>query len=471
MTFGRTLQELTRLCGVKRCNLANALGYDPSYISRWVNGVKLPALRNNDELFMKIAAYLTENTDPDVRARIAGQFNLECDDLTDRAFSGALASMLAATLAEERKKRAPAPEKTGRENAMIGPVKDIALFPESIFTALQQMPPAKRLDMICTTPIHIQFKNNDSFFGRVTDILPAGTELRVIQFIDMDDFGSRTDISCRSFCYLIGLGKKIRYEFYGARLDRTGYVYLIRDGLLLQYIREPFSKEVHLLESGDRNIIDRYCGSADAYIRDRLPAAKAVNIKQLMEKQYFLDFLIQPHCRCLLDRMQPFFLPDSLKKKFVAMHPELAGEMQLFFNGSDFFESVLIYQLALVDYIYTGRLMVMGTLIEVPPEDRLQHLKNMAAQLKRNPEQVYILSTQNKICNYDDLSVSVFTNQHTAFAMNLRGGQNQPVYSISGNAMIRQLNMWLNHMQKLPSEQCLTGQEAADYIARCIHLL
>ena len=109
MTFGRTLQELTRLCGVKRCNLADALGYDPSYISRWVNGVKLPALRNNDELFMKIAAYLTENTDPDVRARIAGQFNLECDDLTDRAFSGALASMLAATLAEERKKRAPAP--------------------------------------------------------------------------------------------------------------------------------------------------------------------------------------------------------------------------------------------------------------------------------------------------------------------------------------------------------------------------
>ena len=41
MTFGRTLQELTRLCGVKRCNLADALGYDPSYISRWINGVCL----------------------------------------------------------------------------------------------------------------------------------------------------------------------------------------------------------------------------------------------------------------------------------------------------------------------------------------------------------------------------------------------------------------------------------------------
>ena len=59
MTFGRTLQELTRLCGVKRCNLADALGYDPSYISRWINGVKHPSLRSNDALPAQIAAYLT----------------------------------------------------------------------------------------------------------------------------------------------------------------------------------------------------------------------------------------------------------------------------------------------------------------------------------------------------------------------------------------------------------------------------
>ena len=51
MTFGRTLQELTRLCGVKRCNLADALGYDPSYISRWINGVKHPSLRSNCLLY------------------------------------------------------------------------------------------------------------------------------------------------------------------------------------------------------------------------------------------------------------------------------------------------------------------------------------------------------------------------------------------------------------------------------------
>ena len=117
MTFGRTLQELTRLCGVKRCNLADALGYDPSYISRWINGVKHPSLRSNDALPAQIAAYLTANAAPDVRARIAGQFDLRCDAADDAGFSAALASLLADTIAADRAVDPARPQPTGAENA------------------------------------------------------------------------------------------------------------------------------------------------------------------------------------------------------------------------------------------------------------------------------------------------------------------------------------------------------------------
>ncbi|MFQ7010243.1 MAG: helix-turn-helix domain-containing protein [Oscillospiraceae bacterium] len=204
MTFGRTLQELTRLCGVKRCNLADALGYDPSYISRWINGVKHPSLRSNDALPAQIAAYLTANAAPDVRARIAGQFDLRCDAADDAGFSAALASLLADTIAADRAVDPARPQPTGAENAALSPVKDIALFPEGIFMALQQAPSSARLDMICTMPIHIQFKNNDAFFRRVRGILSAGTALRVVQFVDMEDVSARTDSFCRSLCYLMG---------------------------------------------------------------------------------------------------------------------------------------------------------------------------------------------------------------------------------------------------------------------------
>ena len=454
MTFGRTLQELTRLCGVKRCNLADALGYDPSYISRWINGVKHPSLRSNDALPAQIAAYLTANAAPDVRARIAGQFDLRCDAADDAGFSAALASLLADTIAADRAAGPERPQPTGAENAGLSPVKDIALFPEGIFMALQQAPSSARLDMICTMPIHIQFKNNDAFFRRVRGILSA-----------------RTDSFCRSLCYLLGLGKQIRYEFYEFRASRTGYVYLIRDALMLQYLREPFSREVYLLETADPALVGRYCAAADAYIRDRLPLAQAPNLQQLRRQQYFLDYFTQPHGRCLLRHMQPFFLPEPLRERFLSRHPELRQELQLFLGSAEFFETIFLYQLALVDYIYTGRLHFLGTVIDVPPEARREHLRSMIEQLRRTPERLCILCTQNRVCNYDDLSVSVFVNQHAAFVLDGASGGAQPAYTVSSGAMVHQLNVWMDHFRKLPAAQRLTGQDAIDYLTRCMRLL
>lgn len=471
MTFGRTLQELTRLCGVKRCNLADALGYDPSYISRWINGVKHPSLRSNDVLPAQIAAYLTANAAPDVRARIAGQFDLRCDAADDAGFSAALASLLADTIAADRTAGPERPQPTGAENAGLSPVKDIALFPEGIFMALQQAPSSARLDMICTMPIHIQFKNNDAFFRRVRGILSAGTALRVVQFVDMEDVSTRTDSFCRSLCYLLGLGKQIRYEFYEFRASRTGYVYLIRDALMLQYLREPFSREVYLLETADPALVGRYCAAADAYIRDRLPLAQAPNLQQLRRQQYFLDYFTQPHGRCLLRHMQPFFLPEPLRERFLSRHPELRQELQLFLGSAEFFETIFLYQLALVDYIYTGRLHFLGTVIDVPPEARREHLRSMIEQLRRTPERLCILCTQNRVCNYDDLSVSVFVNQHAAFVLDGASGGAQPAYTVSSGAMVHQLNVWMDHFRKLPAAQRLTGQDAIDYLTRCMRLL
>jgi len=337
--------------------------------------------------------------------------------------------------------------------------------------ALQQAPSSARLDMICTMPIHIQFKNNDAFFRRVRGILSAGTALRVVQFVDMEDVSTRTDSFCRSLCYLLGLGKQIRYEFYEFRASRTGYVYLIRDALMLQYLREPFSREVYLLETADPALVGRYCAAADAYIRDRLPLAQAPNLQQLRRQQYFLDYFTQPHGRCLLRHMQPFFLPEPLRERFLSRHPELRQELQLFLGSAEFFETIFLYQLALVDYIYTGRLHFLGTVIDVPPEARREHLRSMIEQLRRTPERLCILCTQNRVCNYDDLSVSVFVNQHAAFVLDGASGGAQPAYTVSSGAMVHQLNVWMDHFRKLPAAQRLTGQDAIDYLTRCMRLL
>ena len=180
---------------------------------------------------------------------------------------------------------------------------------------------------------------------------------------------------------------------------------------------------------------------------------------------------MQPHCRCLIRNMQPLFFPEALQRKLMAHEQDLGRQMGLFLDGAGFFESVLLYQPAFVDYIFSGRLTAFGRKVVIPREDRLAHLQWMLRRMEENPQQLRILSGQNHICGYDALADSIFTSRSAAFALRHDSRGDRVRYTVTSSGMIRHLNTWLDHLEALPPEECLSGKDAADYISRCIKLL
>lgn len=77
MTFGQTLKQLLTLSGIKSAHLAYELGYDTSYISRWVNDIKLPSTRGNDDLFFKIASVIVSGCDAISLERLSSAYGAE----------------------------------------------------------------------------------------------------------------------------------------------------------------------------------------------------------------------------------------------------------------------------------------------------------------------------------------------------------------------------------------------------------
>ena len=43
MEFGKNIEKLIQFSGQKNYSLAKELGYDVSYISKWISGERLPA--------------------------------------------------------------------------------------------------------------------------------------------------------------------------------------------------------------------------------------------------------------------------------------------------------------------------------------------------------------------------------------------------------------------------------------------
>ena len=54
-SFGETLKELKDMCNMKSITLANYLGYDISYISKWCANKNLPSGRNVTHILTEIS--------------------------------------------------------------------------------------------------------------------------------------------------------------------------------------------------------------------------------------------------------------------------------------------------------------------------------------------------------------------------------------------------------------------------------
>ena len=61
--FGTALRAQMEKLGLKESQLAEALGYDATYISKWVSGSKLPSSRNAQQIIQKVSDFFTEQSE------------------------------------------------------------------------------------------------------------------------------------------------------------------------------------------------------------------------------------------------------------------------------------------------------------------------------------------------------------------------------------------------------------------------
>ena len=111
---------------------------------------------------------------------------------------------------------------------------------------------------------------------------------------------------------------------------------------------------------------------------------------------------------------------------------------------------------------------------EQPPvskEQRRMTLRFLMDQARSGSRKLLILDAANSCCSYDDLCASVCIGNHHAYVLARTPEQQELAYTVSNRGLVSAMNLWFDNLESLPPDQCLSGDEAADYIARCMRLL
>lgn len=456
MEFGDLLRMLLTLNDIKMYNLAGALGYDKSYVSKWINHTKLPPSKDIDRLSESIADFVVRECDGDRKRLTARELGLMRPDGTvpeDRVFKGKLASMLKETYWHSRYQPAP--------------------------TAADRSPARRRgRDRATECILTTQPVSDGGFRDALDDLPPADRDagpLKLLALLDMEQFSDNVDLYWKHICRLLSTGKHAEVELYemGAqnRVALPDRLFIARDRFVVRSLELPFSQRSVTVRMDDPGVAALYYDDARQFLLRQQSVLQSSNVNGNL--YYYKYASTTAPKRYLLSSMFPIYMDDSLFWELLDKYggPK-TGEMsgrnypREYLKEFSCKKSVVIFESALLRYMSTGRISAFDAYEGevLTKNERRRHLQGILEELEDGSRlEMKILSDKNPLLNYEESSVSFFCNDSSAYCSDIRKKQDGVRYFMSSDSR-RLLNTFLDHIHALP-DQHLTGQKAAiEYI-------
>lgn len=475
MTFGQTLKQLLDISGVKANYLADSLGYDASYISRWINDQKLPSLKNNHELFDKIASIIVKNCDGAAIDRLVAAY----EGSSETALQDSIAESLKST--HKRSIFSSSLPSTAPNSILVfnNYIHNIYSMCSAAVLKSAEEKQSTEVNCTCSMPLSKYDNKTSAFWTNIINHPEITDRIKLVvhQIVDMGDFSDNIDLCCSAICTLICFHTDLKYEFYTFDEPDTHLIDFttIEDNILVHSIFNKFTGTFGTLVSTDKSILT----VSAAQLRNKLLTCQKLLVYtsgNTLNSSYFLhDFVMDGDLCYLLNIMQPIYMEDDLAKQIAEKYlPELADKDLRLTRHSLFFRTpkeVILYRSALLEYIYNGTIYIFGNKVTIAREDRTAHLEQLLLNLEQGDCRFYVLNDINPLLSREDMKLNLYLSKNNGFGAFTASGHEENFIQLTSNQAVKYFNVFFNHLHEQSSEYVISGKEAEDLIKRGLQFM
>lgn len=467
MEFSALLQKLIRISNVKPQILADRMGYDVSYISKWQSGAKLPSSRNAEELFGKMAHFFAVNTEAAQQKEIKEVLGLEYDGAgLEKALEKCLLQSLLKQK-EQKEEHRKVQERISYDSLWQDQETVAGAVGGMIYELCSRA--ERDVDIIVTCPFQEYVTKENDFFKKLEALEKRGITVRIHQFIDMEKFKKQTDAYCRCIAMYLNAIHSVRYDFYELPHEHADIpVLVIKNGLLVTEIQEPFTREKYTTVIRSLPLVNAYYEAAYACLISRKPLVEEYSVHKMYQEKYIFDYMMQNEYRYLLRSMHIIHLPDDMLWELCRKYTgdQESALLQYNMNRNSFQAPVtaVVYKSTLMDYIFDGKINIFGKEAEVEREWRVRHITHLIEELEKNSSiRIFLLENNNPYIGYDDLQSTIYFCRDTVFAMAVQNGISG-YYRFFSKKLIDQFNEFYRHIENAGDEYLLRGQKVTDFL-------
>lgn len=463
MSFGSVLKSLMTVNDIKMYNLANALGYDKSYISKWVNGAKLPPSKDIDKLTESIGQFVAQECDDDRKRMTAQQFGFARRDGSvpdDDVFAVKLAELLRE---EYWKGKYHEPVESGKQRKTVAEPRIVTPAPQ------RRRAPAVEC-ILATQPV----TRNGEFQSVMDDLAvldPDNTRLKMTAMIDTERFAEHVDLYWKHICNLLSIGGNADVDLVEIGRRSGGQLpdrlLIAKDRFVEQSVQLPFSNKTVAVQTDVPSVVELYYDDARKFIRQQQYILESSNQNNNL---YYFKYSSNTQKRYLLSSMFPMYMSEGLYDEILEKYGTEAhkAEQARGYYLKEFVtdKSVVIFETALLRYMSTGKISAFDAYEgeTLTRQERRRHLQELIDELEDGERfDLKVLVDKNPIINYEDISVSFFMNENSAYCSDIRKKKDGIRYFVSPDSR-KNLGKLLDHIHGLGQEHLMTGKRVIDYI-------
>ena len=459
-TYGTLLKNLINFSGSKLSTVAEEVGYDVSYISKWCNKAKLPAAKMAPNINRTLADHFSrEILKHEDLAAFSKLFSVEAaPDSLNTVIYAMLKDSYKSSCHEASSEQNPEHVYQTRVLSLANDVYEF--FNHELLETIASY--GEPVEVLCTLDVcRFILKNVEDSSSHVI----PDQDINVKIGLDMKKFQSDSKNYLKQLYFFINAHAHISFDFYDDSLMNSLNTIIIKDHMAILCALDQYSRIQTATIITDPEKVSQI------YIRT-LPAFRSTNLllhatdsDEFYQHGYRTDFYARDNYQIMLARGFEFLLPvecwDNITQtarnrdgdEFMS---HLVGQLQITWeelfekNTLDFF----VLKSSLLKYMEDGEIIFADIVYNMTPEERKLHIQKVLNTSKINPKIHFYIIDEELLPGVQHLmKVSLFNNRKKMFLKfpaRYHTHIGPRFYSVLSDAFIKETTEFMDELKTSP---------------------
>ena len=339
LTFGDLLEKLLYLSNQKKSSLARFIGYDVSYINKWIASTHLPSSKRINKICKNISDFIVDSLDDSTLDNLINYFEIPTDSSNNfigEYIESTLKEVYIDTFNTNNKSGKNLPKSTHSEeyyNSM-SMVKPNIIY-NTFFNELNNI--SDKEDsieiLISLNLMYLNYKDKialsdlKEFLYRISQKTSVKASFLIGLGADNEDDAL---INTLLAIKLISSYPSVNFKIYNCNVSSNTVIFAIKDNFLSTNIFFEEGECLFTTNSKDRKLVEEFYSNIKYTLKNK---GKILYSRKdplsMIEDQTYIQYIMNNDLKCLLGSINEFFMPPDL---FMEIAERLFGHNQKIIN-------------------------------------------------------------------------------------------------------------------------------------------